>query len=69
MRDGLHSEDVQHGLNDVFRIKPFQIELKLFFLEQLVVEKVVDEVEEELGLRFDLCRVFFGTPLLLFAES
>ena len=60
----MHSEDVEHGLHGGFRVKPLQFELKLIFLEELIVEKVVDEVEQELGLRPDLLVVCLSALLI-----
>ena len=69
MRDSLHSEDVKHGLHGDSRVKLLQNELELFLFEEIVVEKVVDEVEKKLSLRPDLKSVLFGSLLLLCAES
>ena len=60
---------VEHGLHGGFWVKLLESELELAFFEELVVEKVVDEVEEELGLRLDLRVVFLGSLLLFWGES
>ena len=65
----MDTEDVEHGLHGGFRVKLLESELELAFFEELVVEKVVDEVEEELGLRLDLRVVFLGSLLLFWGES
>ena len=64
----MHLEDVEYGLNGGFRVKPLKSEFKLILLEELVVKKVVDEVQEELGLGLDLRVVFFGLLMLLLCE-
>ena len=65
----MDTEDVEHRLHGGFRVKLFKSKLKLIPFEELVVEKVVDEVQEELGLRLDLLVVFFGSLLLFWGES
>ena len=50
LRACLHFKEIEHGLHRGFWVKPLQRELKFIFLEELVVEEVVDEVQKELGL-------------------
>ena len=50
MRGGLHFEDFKHRFHNEYRVKLFQDDFGLFFFEELVVEKVIDEVQQESGL-------------------
>ena len=45
LHPSLYSEDVEHGFYCGFWVKPFKIEFEFILLEELVVEKVVDEVQ------------------------